>query len=100
MRYVHPVTYQNYNRLKDIVLKHNMALVCVQYPLRGIAPLKKMLRDEGRILFVSTQRPFMAAFDAEGYDYVFYDNFGGGFGHCTSEGNRLLAETVARPLGR
>ena len=44
-------TSKNYQRLKDLVLKRGVKLVCVQYPLRNLEDLKRMF-DSGRMLYL------------------------------------------------
>ena len=89
------VTRYNYRRLKRIVLDRGIKLVCVQYPMRSIAPLKKMLEPNDGAVFVDNEAVFKEALKDSSYDEYFEDRFGGDFGHCTPEGNRLLAGNIA-----
>lgn len=93
-RYV-PLTETNYNILKDIVFKRGIKLVCVQYPVRSIQPLKQLLGGDKRIVFVDNEAVFKNALRTSKYNELFSDSFGGDFGHCTAAGNRILAENVA-----
>jgi len=94
-----PVTVQNYRTLKGILDKKGIRLVCVQYPMRSIQPLKKIFqgRQEG-VVFVDNERIFRDAVKKDGYLAYFNDMFGGDFGHCTAKGNRLLAERIAEAI--
>jgi tetratricopeptide (TPR) repeat protein len=94
------VTADNYNKLKQILDKRKIKLVCVQYPMRSIAVLKKMLTDEpqNNIIFVDNERIFKEAVSKDGYNAYFTDMFGGDFGHCTEKGNRLLAGNIAAAI--
>jgi hypothetical protein len=47
------------------------------------------------VLFVDNEAVFKNAICNAGYNTYFIDMFGGDFGHCTSLGNRLLAENIA-----
>jgi len=91
------VTANNYHRLKLALDKRGIKLVCAQYPMRSIAILRKMLKDEPKnsIIFVDNERSFKDAVAKEGYNIYFTDMFGGDFGHCTEKGNRLLAANIA-----
>jgi len=93
------VSKDNYLRLKAVLDKHGKKLVCVQYPLRSIGPLKDIFREvkEG-IIFVDNQASFKKAVEEEGYAEYFLDNFAGDFGHCTPKGNELLAENIAKAV--
>jgi len=93
-----PMTHYNYQRLKEIVAKRGIRLVCVQYPMRSVEPLKEMFRNREGIIFVDNERPFKERVAKEGYDEYFADMFGGDFGHCTEKGNRLLAGNIANTI--
>jgi len=88
-------TAQNYRRLKEILDKRNVKLVCVQYPLRDLDPLKRVFDDPRGIIFVDNQQSFKQAVSSGGYKLYFRDMFAGDFGHCTNKGNRLLAQNIA-----
>jgi tetratricopeptide (TPR) repeat protein len=87
----------HYHMLKQILDKRKIKLICVQYPMRNIEPLKKVFKEktEGSIIFVDNEKIFKDAVRKEGYKEYFTDMFGGDFGHCTEKGNRLLAENIA-----
>lgn len=93
--FYNPTTQYNYHRLKDALDKKGVRLVCVQYPIRSIMPLKKMFEKEGRVIFVDNEKIFKDSVEKESYNEYFTDMFAGDFGHCTSKGNRLLAENIA-----
>jgi Flp pilus assembly protein TadD/lysophospholipase L1-like esterase len=95
MKYCNQYTRQNYIKLKEILDKRKIKLVCVQYPLRNIEPLKKIFYDKNDILFVDNEKIFINAITKEGYKEYFVDMFAGDFGHCMPKGNRLLAENIA-----
>jgi len=92
-------TASSYRKLKEILDKRNIKLVCVQYPMRNIGPLKKIFQgaDNG-IIFVDNENVFKDAVKANGYNAYFRDMHGGDFGHCTEKGNQLLAENIARVI--
>ena len=98
--YSNPKTINNYRTLKQILDKRKIKLVCMQYPVRNIAPLKKIFREEpeGNIIFVDNEKIFKDAIRKEGYKEYFKDMFGGDFGHCTDKGNKLLAENIANTI--
>ena len=91
-------TNYNYRELKNILDKRNVILVCVQYPMRGIEPLKKIFQDTRGIIFVDNEKIFKEAVRKDNYNTYFRDSFGGEFGHCTPKGNRLLAENIANTI--
>lgn len=91
-----PTTRYNYLRLKDVLIRQGIKLVCVEYPVRSIEPLKKMIGVDKGVGFVDNEKAFKEAIKNSGYRTYFIDNFGGNFGHCTPKGNRLLAENIAK----
>jgi Tfp pilus assembly protein PilF len=97
--YYIPLAVNNYRKLKDILDKKGIRLVCAQYPMRNIESLKKIFRDqEGTMLFVDNEKVFKDAVKKDGYAAYFKDMIGGDFGHCTDKGNRLLAENIAHTI--
>lgn len=96
--YYLPATIANYNRLKDTVLKHGIRLIAIQYPMRPLKPLQEILNSDSRIIFVDNERLFKNKVAASEYSRYFVDHFGGDFGHCTGEGNALLAENLASAI--
>jgi tetratricopeptide (TPR) repeat protein len=94
-----PVTIDNYRRLKAILGKRGIVYVCVQYPMRSLAPLKKIFPDgTENIVVVDNEAIFIEAVIQGRYQDYFIDSFGGDFGHCTDKGNRLLAENIANTI--
>ena len=94
-----PNTRDNYLKLYQILKKRKILLVCMQYAMRNVNSLKNLFGDEAKdIVFVDNELTFKKAVAKDGYDKYFVDIFGGDFGHCTEEGNRLLAENVARVI--
>jgi tetratricopeptide (TPR) repeat protein len=94
--YYNLVTANNYRTLKEILDKKRVRLVCVQYPMRNIEPLKRIFEgDEKKVVFVDNKKVFRDVVKKDGYNAYFKDMFAGDFGHCTDKGNRLLAENIA-----
>ena len=98
LRYYNPVTRYNYQKLKEIISKRGVRLVCVEYPLRAVESLKNMLGSEGGIIFVDNEWLFKKILKQADYNEYFTDLFGGDFGHCTPKGNKLLAENIAKAI--
>jgi tetratricopeptide (TPR) repeat protein len=94
-----PMTAYSYHKLKEILDRRNIKLVCVQYPMLNIEPLKKMFQgDIDSVFFVDNEKTFKEAVREGSYKMYFKDIFGGNFGHCTEKGNRLLAENIANVI--
>lgn len=92
------ITVKNYNRLKDIVLRRGIKLVCVQYPTRPLRDLKEMFNSLEGITFVDNERIFKDALAGGRFEDYFVDKFAFDFGHCTPKGNSLLAHTIAEAI--
>lgn len=91
-----PVTRHNYLKLKKILDKRKIRLVCMQYPMRSCAALRKVFegQDTG-IIFIDNENIFKEALKTGKSGEYFADMFAGDFGHCTEKGNKLLAEHIA-----
>ena len=92
------VTINNYRRIKALLDKRGIRLVCVQYPMRSGVPLKRIFEDEQGVLFVDNEQVFKKAITQGSYRDYFLDMFGGDFGHCTKKGNMLFAENIAKVI--
>jgi tetratricopeptide (TPR) repeat protein len=93
-----PITAHSYQRLKEISDKRGIKLVCIQYPVRSIEPLKRIFQGQDGVIFVDNEKVFKDALKKASYREYFTDMFGGEFGHCTYKGNRLLAENIANVI--
>ena len=93
-----PATRRNYRRIREILSRKKVRLVAMQYPLRPVEPLRRLLAPAGGEVYVSNEENFRAALRGSAPKALFKDSFGGDFGHCTPEGNRLIAENLARVL--
>ncbi len=93
------ITKSNYLELKEILDKRKIKLICVQYPMRNIEPLKKIFEGHtDGIIFVDNEKSFKDAVKRSAYNNYFADIFGGNFGHCAEKGNKLLADNIAKVL--
>jgi len=92
------MTINNFYKIKQILDRKGIQLVCVQYPMRSVESLKKIFAGQKGIIFVDNEKVFKKAVRREGYDKYFLNMFGGDFGHCTPKGNRLLAENIANVI--
>jgi len=94
-KYYNPGTRHNYQRIKNKIVQRGVKLVCVQYPVRSVKPLKKLFDSTEGIIFVGNEKIFKEALEKASYDEYFIDSFGGDFGHCTKKGNELMARNIA-----
>ena len=90
-----PATRKNYLKIREILDRHGIKMVAVQYPMRAINPLKTIFDNRQGLIFVDNEKIFKDAVGKECYENYFTDRFGGDIGHCTSKGNRLLAKNIA-----
>jgi tetratricopeptide (TPR) repeat protein len=91
-------TIPNYKKIKEILDKRGIQLVCVQYPTLNIAGLRKIYAGQDNIVFVDNEMLFKDALRNLRYEELFTDSFGTSFGHCTRKGNRLLAQNIAKTI--
>lgn len=90
-----PVTRSNYYKIKTLLDERGVKFVCVQYPMRALSALRNMLAPMEGVIFVDNEKVFKEAVQRDGYAAYFMDRFAVDFGHCTPDGNRLLAENIA-----
>lgn len=97
-RSVNPATRENYRELWRILQARDIPLVAVQYPMRRLDPLRRLLAQTSGVVFVDNERPFKQALLGRPYTEIFDDLFAGDFGHMTDVGYRILAENVAEAV--
>jgi hypothetical protein len=98
LKYYTPVTVNSYRKLKEILDKRGIRLVCVQYPMRNVEPLKKIFKEDEDIIFIDSESVLKEALKKGSYKEYFKDMIGGDFGHCTDKGNKLLADNIANTI--
>jgi tetratricopeptide (TPR) repeat protein len=92
-------TKENYLKLISITKRRGIKLVLMQYPVRSLEALRNMITDDSDgVVFVSNENNFRDAIRERGFWYYFCDDFAGDFGHCTDEGNTLIAENLANAI--
>ena len=94
----YPLTIRNYNEIADKILSRRIILIAMQYPLRSVEPLKKILETKQGIIIVDNEEIFQEVLKTKQYEEYFKDNFAGDFGHCTYKGNRLIAENLTESI--
>lgn len=97
-KYYCPFTYSNYHKIKKVLDKSGIKLVCVQYPMRSVEPLKRIFEGQQDVLFVDNEKIFKDALKQSSYKEYFVDAIAGDFGHCTYKGNELLAGNIANVI--
>jgi len=90
-----PQLASNYLKIKEILDKRKIKLICVQYPMRNAELLKNIFEGSSGAIIVDNGKIFKEAVEKGTYGEYFIDKFAGDFGHCTEKGNRLLAENIA-----
>jgi len=94
-----PIMRYNYLKLKDVLVERKIRLVVVQYPLRPVQQFINILESNNPdIIYVDNEDIFRNIVNKDGYDKYFVDAGAGDFGHCTPEGNRILAGNIARVI--
>lgn len=97
LNFIPKQTMNNYIELHKICKNKKIKLIAMQYPMRNIKPLKKMV-DFDDIVFISNEENFKQALKTHKIEEIFTDRFAGDFGHCTELGNTLIAENVAETI--
>jgi tetratricopeptide (TPR) repeat protein len=97
-KYVNSITRTNYIRVKNILQENGIKLVAVQYAMRKCDYLRNMLSPLPGIIFVDNERLFKDVVKKYGCRKYFTDMWASDFGHCTQEGNRILAKNIANVI--
>ena len=95
---LYPLTVRHYYEVADKTRERGIKLICMQYPLRSVEPLKEILKSKEGIVFVDNEKIFKDALREGSYDEYFTDVFAGNFGHCTYKGNQLIAKNLAKTI--
>lgn len=94
-----PLTARNYLRLYDLCRAYGARLVCVQYPMRQLSGLRRVLAGRAPdAVFVDNREAFRAEVRRRGYDALFNDAYAGEFGSTTVAGSELLAGRIAEQI--
>jgi len=96
-RYVNPETRRHYVELAALAVERGMTLLAVQYPVRRVDALRRLLVPHREVRFVDNSG-FAALVARNGYEAYFIDRFAGDFGHLTELGNCVLATRVAASI--
>ena len=95
-------TFKIYNTIVDESVNNNIKFMAMQYPMRSINSLKKLLysnKNYKNITFISNEENFKKyLYNIGSYDDLFIDQFAGDFGHCTELGNKMIAENVKKHI--
>lgn len=97
-------TKNNYRELYDLLSSKNIPLIAMQYPLNDIGILKYYFHNGtdyhqvsspyDNIHFVDNKENFLTSLKTHTYDELFFDHFGGFFGHTTNSGHELIAKSA------
>jgi hypothetical protein len=92
---------EGYHPFAEKIIKKNIIYICMSYPTMPIETFKDFFKNskyEDKIIFVSNEYNFKEKLKTLPFFDLFVDNFGGTFGHCTDEGNMLIAENVGTKI--
>lgn len=92
---------KKYKKILDLIIKKNIKYVAMQYPVRDVGSLKKIIEHTGYendVIFVSNKDNFRNALMSDRKREIFSDLFAWDFGHCQDYGNRLIADNLAKEI--
>ncbi|MDD5020928.1 MAG: hypothetical protein PHR82_02185 [Endomicrobiaceae bacterium] len=92
---------KKHKKILDLIIKKNIQYVAMQYPVRDIGNLKKIIENTGygnKVVFVENKNNFRKALMSKKNHEIFADLFAWDFGHCKNYGNRLIADNLAKEL--
>jgi len=94
-------TRQSYFELAELLNQYGIKGVFIAYPARSADALKRtfdLIKDKSNIIVVDNEELFREAWDPNKYSEYFTDRNYEDIGHCTSKGNRMLAENIAEEI--
>lgn len=94
---------KKYKKILNLVIPKNIKFIAMQYPVRDIGSLKKIITYTGYsndVIFVSNKDNFRQALMSKDKNNIFEDLFAWDFGHCTESGNRLIADNLAKEISK
>jgi len=91
------LTIDNYRKMQQMLAPRRIPLVVMQYPARSLQPLKNIFPETDGLYFTSNENLKTLAAQ-NGYARYFYDMYAGDFGHCTPEGNEVVAGNAAKTI--
>jgi len=97
MNYPNNYTYYYYKLIVGELLKNNVRVICMQYPVRSIEPLRKMFEKEsyyGSLTFVSNEKSFKSMLKKNKYRDLFFDQFAGDFGHYNEKSGTVISKNI------
>lgn len=97
MNYPNNYTYYYYKLIVGELLKNNVRVICMQYPVRSIEPLRKMFEKEsyyGSLTFVSNEKSFKSMLKKNKYRDLFFDQFAGDFGHYNEKSGTIISKNI------
>lgn len=101
MKYDYTQISKKYEKILDLIIPQNITYIAMQYPVRDIGSLKKVIENtkyKDSVFYVSNKNIFRTALKDEYRKEIFKDLFAWDFGHCTDYGNRLIADNLAQVI--
>lgn len=89
---------KKYEKILNILFSKNIKYIAMQYPVRDIGSLKKIINNtkyKDKVFYVSNKDNFRTALKSDKKYEIFEDLFAWDFGHCKEYGNRLIANNAA-----
>lgn len=94
-KYFNALTVRNYHNILNILNNNDIIPIFMNYPMRSLESLREIFKSKSTITFIDNETIFKNAILNNGALEYFSDAFAGDFGHCTTIGNKLLADNVA-----
>lgn len=92
---ISPITINSFKDFVEIATSKGIPVIIVQYPLVDIKPLKEKVGERKNVYFVENKNNFEKALSTSKKEEYFEELLTPHFGHCTPQGNYLIAEKIA-----
>ena len=101
LKYDYSEISKKYEKILDFIIPNGITYIAMQYPVRDISSLQKIIdgtKYKNDVIFLSNEEIFRNALKKEKKNDIFGDLFAWDFGHCTTYGNKLIADNVAKKI--
>ena len=99
LKYDYSEISKKYEKILDIIIPNGITYIAMQYPVRDIGSLQKIIEQtkySDFVFYASNKNVFRTALKDEKKKEIFKDLFAWDFGHCNEYGNRLIANNLAQ----
>lgn len=88
----------HYEKMVELLRKKKIQLAAMQYPTLPLEELRNNFINKDGVVFISNEENFSKALQTYGYFEIFKDKFRATWGHTTTLGHSLIADSVMKEI--